>query len=144
MVCKWTLPNSFRSYRDSHISEPHYTATIISSPALLLFPLAVPNSTHCPATARWLIAHYHRTGITTFPFSKQFLAAQTGLEETLLAGLLAEFERYGLLETGYNTVKISQPEALMSRACMCLSLAKDATHEYLTALEEIQRLPPMT
>ena len=31
--------------------------------------------------ARWLMAHYHRTGITTFPFSKQFLAAQTGLEE---------------------------------------------------------------
>jgi hypothetical protein len=101
---------------------------------------------HPPAQrlARWLMAHYYRTGITTFPFSKQFLGAQTGLDEALLADLLVEFERYGLLETGHNTVKISQPEALQSRAGMCFSLAKDATQEYLAALDEIQRLPSIS
>jgi hypothetical protein len=41
--------NFFRSYRDSDISEPHWTAIIISSPALLSFPSAVLNSIHLPS-----------------------------------------------------------------------------------------------
>ena len=88
--------------------------------------------------ARWLMAHYHRTGITTFPFSKQFLAAQTGLEATYIQSLLAEFEGYGLLETGHNMVGIKQPEALATRSCQCLHLAKEATQDYLKDLEELQ------
>ena len=83
---------------------------------------------------RWLMSHYHRTGITTFPFSTAFLAAQTGLDQTVLKDVLAEFERYGLIKTGHNTVTIAEPEAFETHSCQCLHLSKQATHEYLAAL----------
>ena len=84
--------------------------------------------------ARWILSHYYRSGLTSLPFSKQFLAAQTGLDETILTDLLAEFGRYDLLRTGHNTVTITHPEALAARACVCLNLAKEVTNEYLAGL----------
>lgn len=96
---------------------------------------------HSPSRrlARWLMSHYHRTGMTRYPFSHDFLAAQTGLHKTVLRSELTKFEKYGLVETGHNTVTIAQPEALETRACLCFQLAKDATDEYLRGLENIQR-----
>jgi hypothetical protein len=88
--------------------------------------------------ARWLMSHYHRNGMTTYPFSAHFLAAQTGIDPTVLTAVLADFEKYGLLQTGHNTVSIAQPEALETHSCQCLSLAKQATHEYVAALDEIR------
>jgi hypothetical protein len=88
--------------------------------------------------ARWLMSHYHRTGITKFPFSHDFLAAQTGLSKTILVNELTEFEKDGLVETGHHTVSIAQPEALEACACPCFQLAKDATDEYLRGLEGIR------
>jgi DNA-binding transcriptional regulator YhcF (GntR family) len=73
------------------------------------------------------MSHYHRTGLTTYPFSLLFLAAQTGVDPTVLRRVLAEFEKDGLISIGHNTVTIAQPEAFETNSCQCLYLAKQTT-----------------
>jgi hypothetical protein len=96
---------------------------------------------HSPSErlARWLMSHCHRTGMMNYPFSLEFLAAQTGLNTSILRNVLNEFGQQGLVESGHNTVTIAHPEVLETRACQCVQLVKDATREYLDGLEDLQR-----
>lgn len=90
--------------------------------------------------ARWLKAHWHRTGIESFPFSARFLAAQVGAEDdTLVADVLDAFQSHGMVKKGRNHVMITGHDALTRQACECYELAKNATDEYLVALAEIAR-----
>jgi hypothetical protein len=62
--------------------------------------------------ARWLKAHWHRTGIETFPFSAQFLAAQVGADHKIITEVLKDFEDKKVLKTGRNKVAIVDQDAL--------------------------------
>jgi hypothetical protein len=89
--------------------------------------------------ARWLKAHWHRTGIESFPFSAQFLAAQVGADYKIVAEALKTFHENNILKIGRNTVTIVDQEALGKEACECYGLAKQAAADYMAALAEIAR-----
>ena len=89
--------------------------------------------------ARWLKAHWHRSGIETFPFSAQFLSAQVGADHKIVAEVLRDFDGNGIVKTGHNRVTIVDHDALLKQACECYTVAKEATEEYLLALKKIAR-----
>lgn len=89
--------------------------------------------------ARWLKAHWHRTGVESFPFSSDFLAAQAGLDPNTTAEILKNFEQEGLIEKGLRFVKIANQEGLKRRACQCFTRASEATDEYVRELSQIAR-----
>ena len=88
---------------------------------------------HSPAQrlARWLKAHWQRTGIVTFPFSDEFLALQVGIDAATVK------ER--LIELGHNRVVISDQEGLERQTCPCYFLAKQSVDEYTDALKGLSR-----
>jgi CRP-like cAMP-binding protein len=89
--------------------------------------------------ARWLKAHWFRSAIESFPFSPQFLAAQVGADPKSVADTLQAFQNNKLIATGCNKVTIVDHEGLGKQACECYELARQATNEYLAALDGIAR-----
>ncbi len=89
--------------------------------------------------ARWLKAHWYRSGIETFPFSAQFLAAQVGAEPQAVGEVLKALSQNGLLKLGHNQVTIADHDALSKQACECFELARQASEDYISALGEISR-----
>lgn len=96
---------------------------------------------HAPSqrVARWLKAHWHRTGREAFPFTTTFFAAQVGLKEQIVSEVLAEFERKSIVRLARNEIVISNQELLAQRSCRCFELAKEATDDYVAALKDIKR-----
>ncbi len=89
--------------------------------------------------ARWLKAHWYRTGIESFPFSAQFLAAQVGADHKIVAEALKTFHDNNIVKLGRNPVTIVDQEALGKEPCECYGLAKQAAVDYMAALAEIAR-----
>ena len=89
--------------------------------------------------ARWLKAHWHRTGIETFPFSAQFLAAQVGADSQSVSEALKAFQKENIVTSGHNRVTILDQDKLSKQVCECYELAKQAADEYLDALASIAR-----
>jgi CRP-like cAMP-binding protein len=89
--------------------------------------------------ARWLKAHWHRTGLESFPFTTAFFAAQVGINEKTVAEVLDEFERDGIVQLKRKNITISNQARLGDRSCPCFQEAKEATDEYLLALIELAR-----
>lgn len=89
--------------------------------------------------ARWLKAHWHRTGLECFPFTTAFFAAQVGINEKTVAEVLDEFEREGIVQLERKSITISDQQLLANRSCVCFQQAKEAMDEYLLALEELGR-----
>lgn len=87
--------------------------------------------------ARWLKAHWHRTGLESFPFSSDFLAAQAGLDPKTTAEILKDFEQEGLIEKTLRYVRIANQEGLTMRACQCFKLSSEATDQYVRDLSQI-------
>jgi CRP-like cAMP-binding protein len=89
--------------------------------------------------SRWLMAHWHRTGFESFPFSSDFLAAQAGLDPKTAADVLKEFENEGLIEKSLRYVKILNHEGLKAQACQCFTRCTEATDEYVRDLSDLAR-----
>ena len=110
---------------------------------LLIMGLAVISvgcsQFHSPAQrlARWLKAHWQRTGIATFPFSNDFLALQVGVDPGTVKARLMDFKKQGLLELGLNKVVITDQDGLERETCRCYALAKDSVEEYIGALGKL-------
>jgi hypothetical protein len=96
---------------------------------------------HSPAQrlARWLKAHWQRTGIATFPFSNEFLALQVGVDPATVKERLIDYQKQGLVELGHNRVVISDQEGLERQACPCYFLAKQSVDEYTGALKALSK-----
>jgi CRP-like cAMP-binding protein len=96
---------------------------------------------HSPAQrlARWLLAHCHRTGLQSFPFTSSFLAAQVGVSSEVTEHLIEEWEPLGIVKKGRNSVDITDPYALTEKACPCFEKTKGAIADYITALENLAR-----
>jgi hypothetical protein len=84
---------------------------------------------------RWLLAHHHRTGLTTLPFTHDFLAEQLGVQRVTVTNALATFEKQNIVAYGYGQVELQNLSALKTVACECFLLAKQAIEEYLTDIK---------
>jgi hypothetical protein len=89
--------------------------------------------------ARWLLAHSHRTGLTVFPFSTDFLSAQVGVERDTVRSILEKMQKHGVLSKTANSVSISDIQALARQSCGCFGLTTEATDGYLDALARLSR-----
>ena len=96
---------------------------------------------HSPAQrlARWLKAHWQRTGLETFPFSSDFLALQVGVDSAIVKEALMDLKKRGILELGLNRVGITDQDGLEREACRCYTLAKESVEEYTGALGQLSR-----
>jgi hypothetical protein len=96
---------------------------------------------HSPAQrlARWLKAHWQRTGIATFPFSNEFLALQVGVDSTTVKERLSDYQKQGLVEVGHNKVMISDQDGLERQTCACYFLAKQSVDEYTDTLKALSK-----
>jgi hypothetical protein len=88
---------------------------------------------------RWLLAHEHRTGLTTFPFTHEFLAEQLGVQRVTVTEALAVLQEKKLVESGYGKVKVLRTKALAKLSCHCFQSAKEAIEEYLDDLKAYKR-----
>ena len=88
---------------------------------------------------RWLLAHRHRTGLTTFPFTHEFLAEQLGVQRGTVTEALAIFHKKRLVDAGYGKIKLLQSKALQKISCDCFQLAKQAIEEYVDDLRSYKR-----
>jgi hypothetical protein len=53
-----------------------------------------------PRLGRWFLAQQHRTGLTTFPFTHQFLAEQLGLQRGTITEALAGLQERKIVDYG--------------------------------------------
>jgi Crp-like helix-turn-helix protein len=89
--------------------------------------------------ARWLLSHTHRTGLTVFPFTTEFLAAQAGIDRQTTRQHLEDMERRGIIARDAKSVTIRDLELLVQQSCACIELTKDATDGYVEALTRLSR-----
>jgi CRP-like cAMP-binding protein len=87
--------------------------------------------------ARWLKAHWHRTGIDEFPFTIEFLTAQAGIDSKTVKEVLGNLQNQGMIEVSWKKIIITDQEALTNQTCSCFGLARKATDEYLQDLVKI-------
>lgn len=112
---------------------------------LLIMSLAVISvgcsQFHSPAQrlARWLKAHWQRTGIESFPFSTDFLALQVGVDPSIVKERLIEFKKQGIVELERNRVVIADQDRLEQEACRCYTLAKESVEEYIGILGDLSK-----
>lgn len=81
--------------------------------------------------ARWLLAHWQRTGLTQFPFTHEFLAEQLGVQRVTITDALVPFQDKGLVSYGYGKIELLDEQALKKVACPCFQLAVNAIDQYL-------------
>ena len=129
----------------SHPARLPYTWQALSRYSLLLYHHSV-ISVGCSQfhsvserIARWLSAHWHRTGLRSYPFTTAFFSAQVGVNEKTVSEVLAQFQAEDILELGHKNITIKNLELLLQKSCPCFEKAKQATDDYLAALEQIVR-----
>lgn len=81
--------------------------------------------------ARWLLAHWKRTGHFSFAFTHDFLAEQVGALRVTVTDALSKFERMGIISSGYGKVELQDVEKMRTISCGCFPLAMQAIEEYL-------------
>jgi hypothetical protein len=86
--------------------------------------------------ARWLLAHWNRTGLTQFPFTHDFLAEQLGVQRATVTEALGAFQRRGLVTYGYGKVALLEMSGVGQAACECSSSASQAIDQYLMDIKQ--------
>lgn len=79
---------------------------------------------HRQRLARWLKAHWDRTGLDTFPFTMAFLAAQVGLDRDTVTEVVEDLQRHGIVDKAHRTITITDHEGLTGACCECWLFAK--------------------
>ncbi|MCC2643450.1 MAG: hypothetical protein K0S45_3863 [Nitrospira sp.] len=92
---------------------------------------------HRQRLARWIKAHWDRTGLETFPFTMEFLGAQVGLDRNTITELVEDFKRQGIVTKGHHTITITDHQGLTTASCECFALCKEATGQYVGALKDL-------
>jgi CRP-like cAMP-binding protein len=90
---------------------------------------------HRQRLARWLKAHWDRTGLETFPFTTEFLAAQVGLDRDTVTEIIEELKQRKIILKTHRTVTITDHDGLTAACCECFALCKEATGQYVEALQ---------
>jgi hypothetical protein len=127
------------------LSSLPYLKAALTRYNLLIMNLAVISvgcsQFHSPPQrmARWLKAHWQRTGIESFPFSSDFLALQVGVDPKIVKEWLIDFQKQGIVDVGRNTVIITDQDGLERKACRCYTLARESTDEYIQSLVDLAK-----
>jgi hypothetical protein len=121
---------------------PYLTATLRRYNSLLMEHAVISvgcSQFHTPSqrVARWLKAHWHRTGLETFPFTADFLAVQVGVEADTVAEILDKLQKDGVITRRRHSMTITDQEALGRLACACFEQVRVATDGYVAALRDI-------
>ena len=95
---------------------------------------------HVQRLARWLKAHWDRTGLERFPFTMDFLAAQIGLDREIVTEAVGDLQRQNIVIKHHKSIEITDHEGLTAACCECFALCKDASAHYEKALQEIARM----
>jgi hypothetical protein len=122
---------------------PYLTAALRRYNSLLMEQAVISvgcSQFHTPGQrlARWLKAHWHRTGLETFPFTADFLAVQVGVEAATVAEILDKLQKDGVITRRRHSITITDQEALGRVACACFEQVKVATEGYIAALRNIR------
>lgn len=83
--------------------------------------------------ARWLLAHRHRTGLETFPFTHDFLADQLGVQRNTVTEAMAVLQKDRLVRSLYGRVELRSVPEMQRRSCECYVEAKAVIDRYLGA-----------
>jgi CRP-like cAMP-binding protein len=84
---------------------------------------------------RWLLAHHHRTGQSTFAFTHDFIAEQIGVQRVTVTDALAIFERTGVISAGYGKVELCNVKQMEKLTCECFDLALQAIDNYISDIQ---------
>lgn len=91
--------------------------------------------------ARWLLAHWHLTGLKQFPFTHELLAEQLGVQRVTVTQALAALHERGLVMHGYGKLELLDIGEMKKTACECLTLAVEAIDDYLSDIAKIDKAP---
>jgi hypothetical protein len=94
---------------------------------------------HRQRLARWLKAHWDRTGLETFPFTMDFLAAQIGLDRKTVTELVGDLQGQSIVVKRHKSITITDHEGLTAASCECFAICKEASGQYMGALQDIAR-----
>lgn len=83
---------------------------------------------------RWLLAHQHRTGLSSFPFTHNFLAEQLGVQRVTVTQALSSFQEEGIVRYGYGEVHLLNPPAMAKHSCKCFPKVKAIIEQYVKGL----------
>lgn len=75
--------------------------------------------------ARWLKVHWYRTGLGSFPFSDDFLAAQAGADPKMVSEVLNDMHRKHIINKTRKKVALLDQDALSQWCCECYALCRD-------------------
>jgi Crp-like helix-turn-helix protein len=80
---------------------------------------------------RWLLAHQHRTGLSVFPFTHDFLAEQLGVQRPTISETLTALQNKKIIRYGYREVELCNARALQKLSCECFPTVKAAIDDFL-------------
>jgi CRP-like cAMP-binding protein len=83
---------------------------------------------------RWLLAHQHRTGLSTFPFTHDFLGEQLGVQRVTVTQVLSSLQNEGIVGYGYGEIHLLNPPAMARRSCKCFPKVKAIIEQYVKEL----------
>lgn len=83
---------------------------------------------------RWLLAHQHRTGLSTFPFTHDFLGEQLGVQRVTVTQILSSLQKEGIVGYGYGEIHLLNPSAMAKRSCKCFPKVKAIIEQYVKDL----------
>jgi hypothetical protein len=80
---------------------------------------------------RWLLAHQHRTGLSVFPFTHDFLAEQLGVQRPTVTETLTALQEKNIIRYGYREIELRNERGMQKRSCECFSAVKTAIDDFL-------------
>lgn len=80
---------------------------------------------------RWLLAHQHRTGLSVFPFTHDFLAEQLGAQRPTVTDTLTALQEKNIIRYGYREIELRNERALQKLSCECFPSVKAAIDDFL-------------
>ena len=94
---------------------------------------------HCvqERLGRWLLAHRHRTGLSSFPFTHDFLAEQLGVQRVTVTQVLSSFQDKGIVKYGYGEIHLLNPPGILKISCKCFPRVKTIIEQYVKDLRSL-------
>jgi CRP-like cAMP-binding protein len=80
---------------------------------------------------RWLLANQHRTGVSVFPFTHDFLAEQLGVQRATISEALASLQDQQTIRYGYREVELVNARGLEKLSCECFPAVKEAIDDFV-------------
>ena len=125
-----SLRNVFARYADCLLAQ--------------MFQSTACNAIHSieQRTAKWIISAMERTdGDNIVPLTHEQLSTLLGVGRSYTSRVIQTFKAEGVLETRRGSIRVRNPDALRTRACLCNESVKNHFEEVLRGVyptEEVQ------